>query len=273
MRCPKCGYISFDHLERCKKCGKDIVEATADLDGTVFETVAPVFLKFETAGEGGGEGGMAAEAADQGIDLELDEEFEEVVTEVEVDQDDGIELVLDGEGVDDIGLGEDLDAGLAAAAGDETPDETIELADLPDTGEEGDLVLELGDDETAESGESGEIEGLQLDFGDIDISDLAPPEDDREDVEAEELTLDTADEAAPAMVARPAPATGTASGGLEDLEIDGLDLDSPPPVAGSAAGGRLAPAVKTGTALDDFDIDLGDLLSEGKSEKSVDNAA
>ncbi len=26
MRCPKCGYNSFDHLDSCKKCGKDLVE-------------------------------------------------------------------------------------------------------------------------------------------------------------------------------------------------------------------------------------------------------
>jgi uncharacterized RDD family membrane protein YckC len=26
MRCPKCGYNSFDHLENCKKCGKDLSE-------------------------------------------------------------------------------------------------------------------------------------------------------------------------------------------------------------------------------------------------------
>ncbi len=26
MRCPKCGYNSFDHLETCKKCGKDLIE-------------------------------------------------------------------------------------------------------------------------------------------------------------------------------------------------------------------------------------------------------
>lgn len=25
MRCPKCGYNSFDHLDNCKKCGKDLV--------------------------------------------------------------------------------------------------------------------------------------------------------------------------------------------------------------------------------------------------------
>ncbi len=26
MRCPKCGYNSFDHLDTCKKCGKDLIE-------------------------------------------------------------------------------------------------------------------------------------------------------------------------------------------------------------------------------------------------------
>lgn len=26
MRCPKCGYVSFDHLEACKRCGADLQE-------------------------------------------------------------------------------------------------------------------------------------------------------------------------------------------------------------------------------------------------------
>jgi hypothetical protein len=25
MRCPKCSYISFDYLDRCKSCGEDLV--------------------------------------------------------------------------------------------------------------------------------------------------------------------------------------------------------------------------------------------------------
>lgn len=29
MRCPKCGYTSFDHLDSCKKCGKDLAEFKA----------------------------------------------------------------------------------------------------------------------------------------------------------------------------------------------------------------------------------------------------
>jgi len=47
MRCPKCGYISFDHLESCKKCNKKISDASADLDGTVFAVAAPLFLDLD----------------------------------------------------------------------------------------------------------------------------------------------------------------------------------------------------------------------------------
>ena len=47
-----------------------------------------------------------------------------------------------------------------------------------------------------------------------------------------------------------------------DLDLDGLELNSNSLIpAGSAAGKKLRPAVKTGTALDDFDIDLGELMS------------
>ena len=29
MKCPKCSYHSFDHLENCKKCGQDLSEHKA----------------------------------------------------------------------------------------------------------------------------------------------------------------------------------------------------------------------------------------------------
>lgn len=38
MKCPKCGYNSFDHLESCKKCGGDLAQFKADhgLSGPLF---------------------------------------------------------------------------------------------------------------------------------------------------------------------------------------------------------------------------------------------
>ncbi len=26
MKCPKCGYVSFDYLDQCKKCGQNLIE-------------------------------------------------------------------------------------------------------------------------------------------------------------------------------------------------------------------------------------------------------
>jgi hypothetical protein len=32
MRCSKCGYVSFDYLDRCKSCGEDLVPAKIKLN-------------------------------------------------------------------------------------------------------------------------------------------------------------------------------------------------------------------------------------------------
>jgi hypothetical protein len=40
MKCPKCNYTSFDHLDTCKKCGKDLREHKAkhNLRSLLFAT-------------------------------------------------------------------------------------------------------------------------------------------------------------------------------------------------------------------------------------------
>lgn len=44
MRCPKCGFISFDRPGNCGKCGRDLEAVAAELGGTVFPGEAPAFL-------------------------------------------------------------------------------------------------------------------------------------------------------------------------------------------------------------------------------------
>lgn len=48
MRCPKCGYISFDQVEECLKCRKSIKGVSQILRGTAINAPAPLFLKFST---------------------------------------------------------------------------------------------------------------------------------------------------------------------------------------------------------------------------------
>lgn len=58
MRCPKCGYTSFDHLDSCKKCGKDLVEFKARYgiksilfpgQGTPEDNISDAAYESETA--------------------------------------------------------------------------------------------------------------------------------------------------------------------------------------------------------------------------------
>ena len=46
MRCPKCGYISFDHLATCLNCSKDFSDLTSATRGTTYSSASPLFLKF-----------------------------------------------------------------------------------------------------------------------------------------------------------------------------------------------------------------------------------
>jgi hypothetical protein len=43
MKCQKCNYVSFDHLDRCKKCGYDLSVQKAAL-GMVFDQIRPLGL-------------------------------------------------------------------------------------------------------------------------------------------------------------------------------------------------------------------------------------
>jgi hypothetical protein len=237
MRCPKCSYITFDHLEICPKCRKNIAAVSEQLSGTVFQADAPAFLQFEVAPPDL-DGDIAVDDFSKGDDVEFDMsvEGEEVpaADEVEID-------LLDDEVVPPVAAVDDEDDFDLPLSGDETFD-----LDL-DEPEEGDTDVDAGP---------------QLDFSELDISDLAPPAD---ELPSGELTLEDTPAAPAASRAGSAPAMGGSGGGLEDLQMEGLDLDIPSlPPAGSAAGGNMRPAVKTGTALDDFDIDLGDLTSGQK---------
>lgn len=104
-----------------------------------------------------------------------------------------------------------------------------------DLGAEGEAAEEGGEDFAIEAEEEPEM----------DMADLAPAE---EEAVAEDFEVSAEEE----------PATKEAAGqGLADLNVEGVDLETAPP---APEQGKVMPSVKTGTALDDFDIDLGDLL-------------
>ncbi len=290
MRCPKCGYITFDKLEKCTKCKKNISKFSEKLSGTVSLSESPAFLQFEIEEpEPEVMEEQFAEEQDEDIEMDLatDEEDREIEfelspsdddevkfdldedTSLDLNDDDDDDFSLDLDGDDDLSLslddddelsldddgsdlGDDLDLGLDDDGPELSDDLDLGLdLGLDDDGPELSKDLDLGLDSDKEEAQGEKAPSLDLD--DIDISDLGPPSEDKKK-EVGGLSLESESKAS--------------SGGLGDLaalSMDGLDLDAPtPPPAGSATGKKMRPTAKTGTALDSFDFDLGNLTSDEK---------
>lgn len=227
MRCPKCGYISFDDLESCSKCKKSIQATNEVVQGAVFHVAAPIFLQFDAAAASG------------------QEEIEEAVSE-EVEE----TYDLDMQSEDDE-IAFDFDQ--SSDAEEEAMDDSMEIMEMED--DEPEETISLRDDKEMDLQPSEEEP--HMDFSDIDLSDLGPPEEEAMVVEETLALDDTVDAITP-----PGPSAGGGAG-LEDLQVDDLDLDGPSPlVSGSKTGKKLMPGTKTGTALDEFNIDLGELFPE-----------
>lgn len=313
MRCPKCNYISFDEMEICGGCKKNISKFSKALHGVIFQAQVPDFLWMqkpeavpeedaETA-EAEAEEEIAVSEEDDGLDMDLEEAAA-----------DEPELDLDGPAADEEPQEIEFDLEGDAGGGEE-PEEPQEIAlELPQEDEAPELDFAL-DNEGAAAEEAGladlsmDMDGLDdlelqmdnlgaaepaavslnkpseakktpekksakkekaapapepsLDLDDFDLSGLMPPA--AEDGQIEEIGGLSLESAASGKGQKKSKKEQGADM-LSDLSIDGLDLDAPIlPPASSAAGKKMRPAAKTGTALDSFDIDIGDLL--GGSEK------
>jgi biotin carboxyl carrier protein len=256
MRCPKCGYISFDHQETCRNCKKNIRDSVGDINGTIYDALAPQFLQMRSAKHFHAETFSPREK-------EKVEEIMDFGVDFSVRKGIDTEFTLDEESAEDFKYKE-----LASA--DEPEELVLDLDDFSEVSPTIDGTIDLDDDNNGT-----EPDVLTLDFGDLDISDLAPPVSEESDAPSleEDLIVLTAvpessasKEKAPAVSQTP-PEKKSAM--LEDLQFNELDLDtSAKLVTGSLAGKVHSPPVKTGTALDKFDIDLGELFADNKEQKS-----
>lgn len=259
MRCPKCGYISFDHLETCLKCKKNIAAAALQLNGTVFNVSAPAFLVLDQEPAGAEvdeiEGGAYSEPEDDGY---VDDTLEILVNEREKEDDadfvfveeDGEDLSFSADGREeeeeevkgeieiDFSQFEDSPAKTPADSGeDSTPKEETIAPEIPIPEELGDL----SDLSPAAAKESAPVEepvaedkekaSEDLDLGDLDfdlvLGDLELPEDEKDAIGK-----------APAMA-------------LGDIDFsDTLELEK-------AEGGDAAEKNEEDDL--DFDLDLGGL--------------
>jgi len=111
MKCPKCGYNSFDYLDSCKKCNKDLTEhkarfniqsillsemPTEAVSTVAEEVVATAMASTEVSIDDFASGGAGDDADDFGFDfmgdseddenLAFDELFEDVPSEDDVEE-------------------------------------------------------------------------------------------------------------------------------------------------------------------------------------------
>ncbi|MDK9706519.1 MAG: hypothetical protein OEL83_05665 [Desulforhopalus sp.] len=159
MRCPKCGYISFDHMEICLKCKKDIKAVSDNLHGTVFNVAAPSFLQINKR-----EAEPEVNDAFSGRTTE-DDDFVDEDLEVLVED----EVMIDDQGNEEIGTG---DSDFSESDDLENREIEMDLSQFEDAEEP-----EMPAAAAVKSGDKPEEQtfSLELPAELADISDLAPP--------------------------------------------------------------------------------------------------
>ncbi len=238
MRCPKCGYISFDNLDSCRKCHKPI--AQTEFKGTTYPIIVPIFLQ------------LSQEIHDSGFDEEV------VVGEEMVDVlDPDLDLLVVGNDDNVVGqsaereisLGDDFE--IAFGADQKEDDLSLDEGDLSiDTSRFADVPINMQAVQEAQPVQFAIPEGL------ADISDLARPAAGVEtksefDVHLgdgdDNLNLDDLDLSFGGKKAGKA-----ASSADDNLNLDDLDLSF-----GGKKAGKAALSVDDDLNLDDLDLSFG----------------
>ncbi|SDP47412.1 hypothetical protein [Desulforhopalus singaporensis] len=251
MRCPKCGYISFDFLDECLKCKKNIRGASESLGGTVYKKTAPAFLRFDQVA---GDIGIEIDSAMAGaVDPEeyIDEDLEILMADDESEDGEEGEINFDQQEQDD------LDITIESSSEDDDEGIEIDLSQFDMTKED-----ELdSDDDPEQANLSDEPSVLSVPEELNDLSDLEPPakgsQADNEVLELEkgfdDLDFDLALGDLEEELKKDNPLRQEAPLSLDDIDFaDTLELDS--------ADDSFKKDIEDDDL--DFDLDLGGLSFE-----------
>lgn len=163
MRCPKCGYISFDHLKKCRKCNKNIETISAGLFGSTYNIEVPAFLNLNHK-----------QREDSSVQMDLSENRSFMADADYVDEE--LAILVEEEDADkegEINFAEDAPIGMASSVDDKQHDGEIEIdfSQFEETGKHVDLSAE---DETPPQEKRNSLK-IDMPAALSDISDLAPP--------------------------------------------------------------------------------------------------
>ena len=191
MKCPKCGFVSFDHLDNCKKCGKELSDMKVNLNVPFFvpktdnedevsiktdtgvqktedliDTLSPDVLEEKPTVEAG----LEEFAFEEEEDLSLI--GEEEPDHIELNQHSVVpELILEDEGADtelelsELSIDDDMSLRLDSEVTEEgSPEEDLELFTIEDESsmEEPTLPLQPAEDTEPFSLQPSDLEVVEL---------------------------------------------------------------------------------------------------------------
>ena len=123
MKCPKCGYVSFDYNQVCPKCNKDISAEQEKMNLPPFRPVPPSLLGALTgeAGEsnvgiqiGSSSGEEVSGEVEESLDVSTDLETEEIT----LDDSQELDISLEPEAEEDFEQSGELEIGLEESLSD-----------------------------------------------------------------------------------------------------------------------------------------------------------
>ena len=266
MRCPKCGYISFDQEETCAKCDASLAEISRSLAGTAVRVHESFFLAsiLGQAGE--------HEAAEE-VEFDLAEAESASETEVEIalgEHEEGIPRVDLSPFAQPEEAGDEEESGISFALPEEEAEETVAVTgEEEEPGVQGTIDFAFGE-EVAQKEElqpaAEETAGLDLSLeeagGEEVIEELG-----RSILELEEESGAAALEAEESLPELELEMNGEAE---QSLELDaGIQPDIEEEARSEAPAAAETPAAK-GSGLDlDIDVNLDE--DEPSEEEMVFN--
>ena len=275
MRCSKCGFISFDHMDTCLKCTKSMVDAFPGLQGTTYNAISPHFLSVyqdqeeeQDAGDGYGEIGVAEPDLNTMLD-DGDEDVDMFDEEISLEDEDDLEeplLESDDELAMDLGQFED-ELEEEPETSDIDLDESEEMFGNGLDSLDDEISL---DDDFASEDEEADIPAIDIPEELNDITDLASPADEQVGLgsidEVEEgisLTMDQEEEVPGDMLTQEQESGDDAGDGLNDLDFADLDLDMDDDDSSLSLDEDISEDNLSDLSLSE--IDLSDTVSSGES--------
>lgn len=249
MRCPKCGYISFDLVDECLKCKKNIKSASEVLQGSVLNVPPPSFLKFrpEAKETNEVETDYSGEISPPESDF-ADEASDFMSDDIDFSADETDEVEIIPESFEEATFEEETPS---LTLGVDSPEGEIEV-DLSQFEEVSDPEAAFLSDEADVSLADEEEDVLEISVPDelADMSDLDPPDLAVNESNSDELDLNI-------------------DSGPVDLDLEDLDFDLALDDVEDGDDVAAEPVQETVLALDD--IDFSDALS-GDLEEGEDSS-